>query len=96
MDIIGLISNLIGGAVGGNAAGSGLKDLSLGTLGNTIAGLVGGVAGSYILQAVGFLNSFGLADTTLGSVIGQAGTGLVSGGILTAVLGLVRNMMNKA
>jgi hypothetical protein len=36
--IINIIIQLIAGAVGGNAAGAGLKDYNLGTLGNTIAG----------------------------------------------------------
>lgn len=95
MDISAIITNLVGGAVGGNATGAGLKDLSLGTVGNTISGLVGGALGGYILQAVNLLNHLGLADTTLNTLIGQAGAGLVSGGILTAVVGLIRNMMNK-
>ena len=38
--IIGLIINLISGAVGGNIAGGVLKEQSLGTVGNPIAGLV--------------------------------------------------------
>lgn len=95
MDIIALITSLIGGAAGGNAIGAGLKNLSLGALGNTIAGLVGGALGGYILEGVNLLNQFGLADTTLNSMLGGAGTGLVSGSILTAVVGLIRNMMQK-
>lgn len=95
MDIIGLVTNLISGGIGGNAVGAGLKNLSLGTLGNTIAGVVGGALGGYILQGVNLLNHLGLADTTINALISQAGTGLVSGGILTAVVGLIRNMLSK-
>lgn len=95
MDIIGLVTTLVSGAIGGNATGASFKNLSLGTLGNTIAGLVGGVAGGYILQGVGLLNQLGLGDATLGTMLGQAGTGLVSGGIVTAVVALIRNMMSK-
>jgi uncharacterized membrane protein YeaQ/YmgE (transglycosylase-associated protein family) len=40
--IIGLIISLISGAIGGNIAGGVLKEQSLGAVGNTIAGLVGG------------------------------------------------------
>ena len=40
--IIGLIIQLISGAVGGNIAGSAMKQYSLGTIGNSIAGLIGG------------------------------------------------------
>ena len=44
MDITSLIIQLIVGAIGGNAAGKAMPDKSLGTLGNTIAGVIGGVA----------------------------------------------------
>ena len=37
-----LIMQLIGGAIGGNAAGGVLKNFSLGTLGNSIVGILGG------------------------------------------------------
>jgi hypothetical protein len=50
--IINLIIQLIGGAVGGNAAGGFLKNLSLGPLGNTIAGALGGGVGGKILAAL--------------------------------------------
>ncbi|MFA6301871.1 MAG: hypothetical protein WC627_01895 [Legionella sp.] len=95
MDIVGLITNLVSGAIGGNVAGAGLKEKSLGTLGNTIAGLVGGVAGDFILKAVGILNTLGLGDMTLGSLTAQAGTGLISGGVLTAIVAMIKSAMNK-
>ena len=50
--IINIIIQLIAGAVGGNAAGAGLKNYDLGTLGNTIAGALGGVGGGQILSAL--------------------------------------------
>src|SRR6266576_1727433 len=50
--IINLIIQIIAGAVGGNAAGAASKDISLGTLGNTIAGAVGGVGGGQLLSAL--------------------------------------------
>ena len=40
-----LIIQIIAGLVGGNAAGAGLKNLSLGTAGNSVAGAVGGGLG---------------------------------------------------
>lgn len=43
--IINLIVQIVAGAIGGNAAGAGLKDMSLGTAGNTIAGAIGGGVG---------------------------------------------------
>ena len=43
--LINLIVQLIAGAVGGNAIGAGMKNVDLGTLGNTIAGALGGAGG---------------------------------------------------
>jgi uncharacterized membrane protein YeaQ/YmgE (transglycosylase-associated protein family) len=40
--LVNLIVQLIAGAVGGNAVGAGMKNVDLGTLGNTIAGAIGG------------------------------------------------------
>ena len=40
--VIGLIIQLISGAVGGNIAGAAMNQYSLGTVGNSIAGLIGG------------------------------------------------------
>ena len=37
-----ILMNLVAGALGGNAAGKASPSFDLGTLGNTIAGLVGG------------------------------------------------------
>ena len=45
MDIVTLLVQLISGALGGNVAGSLLKNLSLGTVGNSLAGIVGGGLG---------------------------------------------------
>ena len=53
--VIGWIISLISGIIGGNIAGSALKEQSLGTLGNSIAGLVGGGLGGQLLSALGVL-----------------------------------------
>ena len=52
MDITSLIVEAVSGAVGGNVAGAAMKDKSLGTIGNSIAGIVGGGLGGTILQSV--------------------------------------------
>ena len=51
MDFVSLIVSLVSGAVGGNAAGAVMKDKSLGTVGNSIAGVLGGGLGGAILDA---------------------------------------------
>lgn len=90
MDFIGIIVNLIGGAIGGNVAGATMKDKTLGALGNTIAGAIGGTAGAWILQLVGVLHTMGMADVTIGSLAGGAGVSAVSGGIITAIIGMLK------
>ena len=50
--IIGLIIQLSSGAVGGNVAGAALKQYNLGTLGNSIAGIIGGGVRELILDLV--------------------------------------------
>ena len=52
MDITSLLIQLIIGAVGGNAAGKAVPDKSLGTLGNTIAGAIGGLGGGQLLDMI--------------------------------------------
>jgi hypothetical protein len=95
MDFTGLIVQLLGGVAGGNAAGKGLPSADLGTLGNTIAGAVGGVGGGQLLQAlIPALAGGGGLD--IGSIVGQLVGGGASGAILTAIVGLVMNKMSGA
>ena len=92
MDIASLAIQLISGAVGGNAAGSLLKNLSLGVLGNSLAGLVGGGIGGQILsQLLHVAPAAGGMD--LGSILTQVAGGGIGGGGLMAAIGLVKSMM---
>jgi hypothetical protein len=92
--IVNLIIQLIAGAVGGNAAGSALKDYSLGGLGNTVAGAVGGVGLGQVLQALlPMLAGAAGGEFDVGAVIGQLVGGGAGGAILTVVVGLVKKMM---
>ena len=52
MDITSLIIEAVSGAVGGNVAGAAMKEKSLGAIGNSIAGIVGGGLGGTLLQTV--------------------------------------------
>ena len=91
--IINLIIQLIAGAVGGNAAGAGFKDYNLGTLGNTIAGAIGGAGGGQILTALVPMLAGTAGNVDIGSVIGQVVGGGVFGAILTIVVALIKNTM---
>lgn len=50
MNIVPLIIEVVSGAVGGNVSGAAMKENSLGAVGNSIAGIVGGGLGGTILQ----------------------------------------------
>jgi hypothetical protein len=96
--ILPIIIQLIAGAIGGNGLAAAAKNLSLGTAGNTIAGAVGGVGGTWLAGLIP-----GLAGLVAGSgtgidataLVGQGVTGLVGGGVLTAVAALIKNAVAK-
>jgi hypothetical protein len=95
--IIGLIIQLVSGAVGGNIAGAAMKQYNLGTIGNSIAGLIGGGVGAQIIGAlVGGGTGADLAGAgglDIGSIIGQVASGGVGGGILMVIVGLIKQAM---
>jgi uncharacterized membrane protein YeaQ/YmgE (transglycosylase-associated protein family) len=91
--LINLIIQVVLGAVGGNAAGATMKDADLGTLGNTIAGAIGGVGGGQLLQVLMPAIAGTAGSVDVGSMISQAVGGGVAGAILTAVVGLIKNKM---
>jgi len=69
-----LIAQLVAGAVGGNAAGAGLKSSSMGTMLNTVVGLIGGAGGGQIM---------GLLSGGAAAVAGEAAApGMDMGGLL--------------
>ena len=93
MNIISLIIEAISGAVGGNVAGAAMKENSLGTVGNSIAGIVGGGLGGTILHAVmgGTAAPGGGMDLT--SILTNVAGGGVGGAILMAIIGIIKNKM---
>ena len=95
-----LIISLISGAVGGNVAGGLLKNFNLGTLGNSVAGVVGGGLGSQLLGMMGgpaadVADAAASGGLDIGSIISSVATGGVGGGALLAIVGVVRNMMGN-
>ena len=101
MDWLSVIISLVSGAVGGNIAGAAMPDKNLGTIGNTIAGLVGGGAGEYIIKALGLITTATAAGTTgdghfdLTAILASIAAGGVGGGALTAIIGFVKEMIQK-
>src|SRR5262245_53225123 len=95
MDLASLLISLISGAVGGNVAGAAMKDKSLGAVGNSIAGIVGGGLGGFILKAVGmYSQSSGSLDP--GAIISEVAGGGIGGAILLVVVALIKNAMGRA
>jgi uncharacterized membrane protein YeaQ/YmgE (transglycosylase-associated protein family) len=95
MDLVSLLISVISGAVGGNIAGAAMPDKSLGTLGNSIAGLVGGGLGGALLRALGVLAQSG-GSLDVGSIIGNVASGGVGGAILLVIVSLIKEAMAKA
>jgi hypothetical protein len=96
--VIGLIIQLISGAIGGNIAGAAMKQYNLGTIGNSVAGLIGGGVGAQIIGALLGGGGEGVAATgagglDIGSIIGQIASGGVGGGILMVIVGLIKQAM---
>ncbi len=91
--LLPLIIQLISGAVGGNLAGSLMKKFSLGTLGNSIVGILGGGIGGQLLGMLGVATGGGGMD--IGSIIGSIASGGVGGGVLMAIIGIIRKALAK-
>ena len=90
---MGLIIQLVLGAVGGNIGGAMFKNLSLGTVGNSIAGIVGGGIGGQLLQTVLGAMNIDLGSGALGMVGDVAGGG-IGGVVVMAIVGLIKNAMS--
>lgn len=92
MNIGALIIQLVSGALGGNLVGWLIKKINLGWIGNSIAGIVGGGALGQLLPVLGLGTSGNLnATSIISSILG----GGVGGGILMAIVGLIRNAITK-
>jgi hypothetical protein len=98
--IIGIVIQLVAGALGGNAAGAGVKQYSLGTAGNSIAGAIGGLILGQVLAAIG-IGEPGMAAAEgapaaggmdVGALVAQLVGGGAGGAILTLIVGAIKNM----
>lgn len=93
MNIVSLIIEVISGAVGGNVAGAAMKENSLGTMGNSIAGIVGGGLGGTLLQTVMGTAAAGGGSLDLTTILSDVAGGGVGGAILMAIVGIIKNKM---
>jgi hypothetical protein len=94
MDWVGIIVQLILGAVGGYGTGRVAKQVSINPTVDAIVGLIGGYIGTWLATAIP-----GLAGLVAGggaAYVGQGVTGLVGGAVLTAIVGGIKNATMKA
>ena len=92
--LLPVIIDLVSGAVGGNIAGKVLKDFNLGTLWNSLVGILGGGIGGQILSALGILTT-GEGGMDVGSIIGSVAGSGVGGGVLLALVGFIKKALVK-
>ena len=92
-NLLPLIIQLVSGAVGGNAAGALMKKLSLGTLWNSVLGIIGGGLGGQILGMLGL--GIGGNATDLNGIIGNVIGGGVGGGALLGIVGFAKKLIKK-
>ena len=70
--MINLLISLASGAAGGNIAGALMKDKSLGTLRNSVVGILGGGLGGQLLGLLGMGDAGGIIGTVASSTVGGA------------------------
>ena len=88
-----ILINLIAGALGGAATGKASPTFDLGTIGNIIAGLVGGgVLGQIVtLLLPSVMAAAASGNLSIGGIISQVIAGGAGGAILTAIIGAIKN-----
>jgi len=92
--MLALLVQLVSGAIGGNIAGSLKKDWSLGTIWNSVVGILGGGLGAQLLGMLGIaVGNSGNLD--VGSIVGSIAGGGVGGGVLLAIVALIKKAFAK-
>ena len=93
MDWVGVVIQLILGAIGGYGTGRVAKQVSINPTVDAIVGLIGGYIGTWIVGLIPGLA--GLVSGGGAAYVGQGVTGLVGGAILTAIVGAIKNAVAK-
>ena len=96
--LVNLIIQVIAGILGGNGIGAALKDASLGPLGNSVAGAIGGGLGGQVLQGlIPALAGAAGGGLDIGSLVGGEAIALGSFGadlIISAGIALAGCIIN--
>lgn len=93
--MLNIIIQLVSGALGGNGAGAIMKKLSLGTIGNSIVGILGGGIGGQLLGLLGMAPAAASGGGDLNSIIASVLSGGVGGGVLMAIIGAIKKALSK-
>jgi hypothetical protein len=88
-----ILINAIAGALGGLGAGKASPTFDLGTIGNIVAGLVGGgLLGQIVtLLLPSVVAAVQSGNLSVSGIVSQAIAGGAGGAILTAVIGAIKN-----
>ena len=88
-----ILINLVAGALGGVGAGKASPNFDLGTVGNLVAGLVGGgVLGQIVTLALpSVVAAAATGHLSVGGIVSQVIAGGAGGAILTAIIGAIKN-----
>ena len=90
-----LIIQLVSGALGGNVAGKLLKNMSLGTLGNSIVGILGGGLGGQLIGMLGLSAGADAGAMDMAGILSSVAGGGGGGGVLMAIIGAIKKAMAK-
>jgi len=93
--MVNIIIQLVSGALGGNGAGAMLKKLSLGTIGNSIVGILGGGLGGQLLGLLGMAPAAAGGGLDLNNIVSSVLSGGVGGGVLMAIIGAIKKAIGK-
>lgn len=93
-NIISILIQLVSGGLGGLGAGKVAPKLSLGKVGDVIAGIVGGGLGGQLLSLLG-IGAAGAGTLDLASILTSILGGGVGGGVLMAIVAAVKKLLVK-
>jgi uncharacterized membrane protein YeaQ/YmgE (transglycosylase-associated protein family) len=96
MNWMPILIQLISGGVGGNIAGALLKRFNLGPIGNTVAGILGGVGGGQLLMLTGAVTPAASGGLDMSSILSSVGGGGIPGAVIMVIVGLVKAQISKS
>lgn len=103
--IVPILVQLAAGAAGGNVIGQLIKNLNLGTAGNSLVGAIGGLVATWLASNTPGLDTLvgavsgasgTLGGLDMGALAGQAAVGLAGGGVLSALAAVLKTTMAKS